>query len=156
MCDKKGKRITIPEDQLLLRHLLEAWLDPNTGEPTSQGFRPMRAEDENCLSVDQLAMTTVVEAFRLCSAQPPEGFGNNVKSTWGISLAELTTLALEAWKDPVSPTGGMPANPAHTVIGFEHLGNNDQTRVARKLKAKAIARGRQYPGAAKPTPTQAV
>ena len=52
MCKKQGTQIVEPE-QLFLRHLLEAWTDPNTGHPTSQAFRPTRTEDEDCLSVDR-------------------------------------------------------------------------------------------------------
>ncbi len=144
MCAKNGLQITAPE-QLFFRHLLEAWLDPDTGQPSSQGFRPMREEDKGCLSMDMANKTSAASAFMLCSSQPPAGFGNSAHSTWGVSLSELTQATLTVWEDPVGATDRLPANPAHAVVDFTSLGNKAQVRAAQRLKAGAAARGCQHP-----------
>jgi hypothetical protein len=149
MCEKRGDQIRAPGDQLVFRHVIDAWVDPGTGHPSSQGFRPTRAEDAGCLSVDRATMTTAEAAFVLCKSLPPEGFGNaNAKSTWAVSLTEVAELRLTLWADPVAAAAPLPANPAHAVIDFEDLTRNDQERLAKKLKAKAIARGCRHPIAA--------
>ncbi len=154
MCDKSGPQITNPPakaGEILYRHLISGWFDPNKpGQPSSQAFRPSK-KDENCLSVDRSSLTTAEAAFGLNVARPPVGFGVPAIETWGVSLEEIIAAGRTAWSDPAmaKPADpphslGLPANPAHGVIDFEGLGRSLQDDAARKLRDAAIIRGRIY------------
>lgn len=142
MCNKSGPQLGAADD-LLHRQVRQEWIDD--GEPSSQAFYPWRDVDDGCWSVDRGSMTTAAAAFRLFTDPKPQGFEGRSAGVWSVSHTEVAGYALTAWEDPVAATATEPANGAHALVEF---GDHDKKRwkgIGRKLKALAIARGRQHP-----------
>lgn len=142
MCNKNGPRIP-SSDEVLIRQVNPAWLDD--GEPSSQSFYPWRDIDEDCMSVDRGSLTTAADAFVLFTSPRPQGFEQPSAGAWGLTVAEIEADGVSAWEDPVAATAETPANAAHAVVEFAPLTKKQQKSIGRKLKAKAIARGRLHP-----------
>jgi len=109
------------------------------GEPSSSAFRPKEADD-NKLSVDRSAVTSVQAAYRLYT-------GNGYKSVavYGVSVAEFGAHGIPCEEDPLAATELLTANPAHAFASFDGLRGSKQRTLAKRIKKVAIARGILHP-----------
>jgi hypothetical protein len=143
--DAPGRSGTWPDnDELLHRQVYPTWL-VDEGEPSSQAFYPWRTRDEGRLSVDRGGLASAREAFELFTSPRPNGFGQPSSGVWSLALSEVREAGLVCRPDPVAATTDGPANPAHALVDFNGIPTHGWKRTGRRLKAKAIARGRQYP-----------
>jgi hypothetical protein len=68
-----------------------------------------------------------------------EVLGLKSDSVWGVSCAEVSTTGLTSAPDPQENF------PSHAIIDFTAHAGNTFRKLAKKLKAKAIARGCLHP-----------
>jgi len=127
---KTGSKITGNPNLIFYRH---AEVDPNTGQPSSQSFCPM-PKDNCCLSLDAGNKTSAQNAYNLFIAN-----GYRADSTWAISLQEFNNERIDVWDD------SQHNNSAHSVADYSIFNKSQQKSISRRLKDKAIGRGRQYP-----------
>ncbi len=134
------------KDELLLRQVSPRVLT-SEAEPSSSAFMP-REVDGGLLSVDRGSKTSPEAAFALFTTPRPNGFGADSAGVWAVSVAELhqpMTAALRALEDPLGATIEAPANPAHALIDFTPYNKSQQKKIAQRLKALALVRGRMHP-----------
>lgn len=114
--------------ELLFRQVPPSWFED--GEPSSQAFRPTK-KDEGMLSVALASKTTAEAAFR----HHTDGLGLKSVGTWAVSVEDVSSVELTAYKDPVD------GDPAHGFIDFRDIGRKPSETKAKILKARAHARG---------------
>ncbi len=100
------------------------------GVPSSLAFRPS-SKDGDCLSVDNGNIHTAQQAYLCFTSQ-----GYSSAGTWSLTVGECHAAGVSVHASPVL------SNQAHCCIDFAGKGAKS---VAKKLKRKAVARGRQYP-----------
>lgn len=108
-------------------------------EPSSQAFQPT-PKDDHKLSVDRSALTTAAEAHALFTST-----GRLSAAVYGLSVQEFQVEELPCVSDPLEAAGEEPANPAHAYADYSAHGVNQQKIKAKRLKQKALARGRLHP-----------
>jgi hypothetical protein len=100
------------------------------GKLTSQAFMPF-PKDEGKLSVYDGDQISAADAYKHYT----EVLGYRANSVWGVSCAEVATTGL---KSEPEPSEGFPS---HALIDFNGHEERDFRKLAKKLKAYAIARG---------------
>ncbi len=119
-------------DDILFRQVHPIWLDG--GRPTSQAFRPT-PKDNNILSVYLGCLLSAEQAY----VHYTENLRFLSAGVWGLSYAEVEQENLTHRHLPVDQ------NPAHGGIDFSGHSKNQQEKISKKLKAKAVIRGRCFP-----------
>jgi hypothetical protein len=132
-----GKRLT-DEDEILFRQIHPSFVEKD-GQPSSQPFHPMD-KDDNKLSVDRSTITDAAAAFGLYIAN-----GHKSAAVYGLSVGEFEEYNLPCVSDPLEATDHQASNPAHAYADFSQHGTNKQKTLAKRLKVKALARGRLHP-----------
>lgn len=107
--------------------------------PTSQAFCPT-PKDDGFLSVDRASKTSAVESFKLFNAN-----GNSSVAVYGVTVGEFKSEAIPCIDDPLEASKDQAANPAHALADYTHHTSGQQKNKAKRLKQKAINRGRLYP-----------
>lgn len=120
-------------ETILLRQAHPKFMD---GElPTSQVFYPF-PKDEGKLSVydgDQISPEDSYHHYTAILA-------NESHSVWGVSGAETQSEGVVPVADPLENF------PSHTLIDFQDMSDKQCRKVAKKLKAHAMARGCLFAG----------
>ncbi len=101
--------------------------------PTSQVFLPF-PKDQGLLSVYDGDQINAAEAH----GHYTHVLGNESHSVWAVTQAEAAGENVPASPDP------RPDFPAHATMDFREKSDNECRKIAKKLKARAIARGCQY------------
>jgi hypothetical protein len=126
------------EDEVLFRQIHPSFVEKD-GRPSSQPFHPTD-KDDNKLSLDRSTITDAAGAFALYI-----GNGHKSAAVYGLSVGEFKEHNLPCVSDPLAATDDRAANPAHAYADFSQHGANKQKTVAKRLKVKALARGRFHP-----------
>jgi hypothetical protein len=127
----------IDESEILFRQIHPSFVED--GQVSSQPFRPTD-KDNNKLSVDRSAITDAEKAFVLYT-----GNGHSSCAVYGLSVGEFKEHELPCVSDPLDAMDGRLANPAHAYADYSQHGANKQKTLAKRLKIKALARGRLHP-----------
>jgi hypothetical protein len=125
------------DEELLFRQIHPDLLDGDV--PASSNFKP-KASDENKLSVDRSSVTTASKAFHLYCEN-----GNKSAAVYALTAQEFGTENIRCFEDPLLDSQERKANPAHAVADYSNHPKSQHEKVAKRLKQKAIARGRQHP-----------
>ena len=104
------------------------------GQLTSQAFMPF-PKDEGKLSVYDGDQVEAADSYRHYT----EVLGNKSDSVWGVSCGEVAGVALTVVSAPLADF------PSHSLIDFTGHPEKNFRKLAKKLKAFAIARRRLYP-----------
>jgi len=104
------------------------------GGLTSQAFMPF-PKDEGKPSVYDGDQITPADSHQHYT----EVLGLRSHSVWGVSCAEVTESGLSSRPDPKQDF------PSHALIDFTAHRENSFRKLAKKLKAKALARGCLHP-----------
>ncbi len=125
------------DDEVLFRQVHPGFMQGDA--PSSQSFMPT-PKDDNKLSVDRSALTTAKDSYRLFT-------GNGFESTavYGLTVGEFRGQDIPCIEDPLEASDGKAANPAHALADYEAHPPSRQKTKAKRLKQKALARGRLYP-----------
>ncbi len=132
-----GEQLTY-EDEILFRQIHPSFVEKD-GYPSSQPFHPTD-KDDNKLSVDRSSITNAAGAFSLYLSK-----GHKSAAVYGLSVGEFKERDLPCVSDPCEATDDQTANPAHAYADFSQHGTNKQKTLAKRLKVKALARGRLHP-----------
>ena len=124
-------------DEVLFRQIHPSFLD--NGKPSSQPFAPT-AKDQDKLSVDRSSLTDAASSFALFT-----GAGHQSVGVYGLTVGEFGAELIPCLSDPLPAVGAEPANPAHAYADFSGHGPSRQKAKAKRLKQKALARGRLHP-----------
>lgn len=108
------------------------------GVPSSSVFRPT-PKDEGKLSVDRSTLTSPKEAFELFLQK-----GYRSIAVFGVSVEEFKSERIRCIADPI--VDSHPKNPAHALADYSQFGQNQRTKIAKRLKKLAVARGQLHPG----------
>jgi hypothetical protein len=102
---------------------------------TSQVFMPF-PKDDGKLSVDDGGLASAEASYR--------HYTNVLKfestGVWSVTKQEANDCGVAAGPDP------LPGNPAHAMIDFASATEKACRKIAKRLKAFAVARGCQYQG----------
>jgi hypothetical protein len=107
--------------------------------PTSQAFAPT-AKDGGYLSVDRSSKTSAAESFKLFN-----GNGSSSAAVYGLTVGEFSVESISCVDDPIEASDGRAANLAHAVADYTPHAAGQQKNKAKRLKQKAIVRGRLHP-----------
>lgn len=99
-------------------------------ELSSQAFYPF-PKDHNLLSVYDGDQISAADAYQHYTAQ----LHLASCGVWGVSCNEVTELGLTSRSDPLEES------PAHAVIDFAGKPDKECRKLAKKLRALALARG---------------
>lgn len=131
-----GDEITDP-DELLFRQIHPSFIE--NGEPSSQPFRPT-PKDRDLLSVDRSALTSASASFDLFIQN-----GYQSAAVYGVTAVEFNDESISCHSDPIPDTDDARGNPAHAVASYQTLNESKKRLVAKRIKAKALARGKLHP-----------
>jgi hypothetical protein len=115
-------------DTLLLRQAHPQFVPD--GQISSQAFFPF-PKDDGLLSVDDGDQITAAQAYLYYTTKL------NLEScgVWAVTKAEVTGESLAALSTPE------PERPSHASVDFRGKSEKECRKIAKKLKAKAHARG---------------
>lgn len=132
------KRLT-DEDELLLRNIHPSWMDGD--KLTSQAFKPT-PKDEDQLSCDRFSKTSPEDCWVLHT----ESKGLESCAVFGVTVGEFNGEGVDCIDDPIVGGSGQVANPAHAIADYSPIpSQNKKEKVAKKIRAKAVARGVLFP-----------
>jgi hypothetical protein len=124
-------------DEVLYRQIHPDLLDANV--PASSNFKP-KASDSNQLSLDRSSLSTPKGAFDLYVDN-----GKKSAAVFGLSVGEFRIENIECFEDPIPATPTTKANLAHAIADFSPHTKSQHEKIAKRLKQKAIQRGKLYP-----------
>jgi hypothetical protein len=107
--------------------------------PASSGFLPTPGDNDE-LSVDRSSITTAGAAFSLYTSG-----GRRSAAVFGVTVGEFRAEGIPCRKDPIPQSPTAPANPAHAIADYKQHGSNQQKKIAKRLKQKAVFRGKLHP-----------
>lgn len=113
---------------ILLRQVHPHFVE--NGEPTSQAFVPNK-EDAGNLSVYDGDRIEPAASY----VHYTETLGNRSAGVWGVTCGEVEEAGLRSAPDPLEHF------PEHAVVDFTAHSAGRYRALAKKLKAKAVARG---------------
>lgn len=125
------------DDEVLFRQVHPSFVQDD--EPSSQPFAPT-PKDENKLSVDRGSLTTPPASHALYVSG-----GRQSAAVFGVSVGEFRAEGCPSEADPLEASEVDPANPAHAFVDYSAHGTNQQKNKAKRLRKRAVARGRLYP-----------
>lgn len=109
------------------------------GQLSSQPFQPTD-KDADKLSVDRSSLTDAAASHALFVEN---GFSS--VAVYALSVKEFSDQDLPCVSDPLPSAEKLKANPAHAYADYSGHGASKQKAIAKRLKQKAIGRGRQHP-----------
>lgn len=109
------------------------------GEPSSQPFLPT-AKDDGKLSVDRSTLTSAEASHALFTRN-----GHRSAAVYGLTVSEFGSEQLDCFPDPLEAAEGQFPNPAHAHADYSPHPVNQHKVKAKRLKQKAVTRGRLYP-----------
>lgn len=122
------------DDTLLFRQAHPNFIE--AGELTSQAFTPFPRDDGH-LSVDDGDQVNAEASFqRYTEEEKLQSAG-----VWAVTASEAEDIDTPAASSPVE------GNPAHAHLDFTNIAIKKHRKFAKKLKIKAIQRGRLHPSA---------
>jgi hypothetical protein len=104
------------------------------GQLTSQAFTPF-PKDNGKLSVYDGDQISAADSHKHYT----EVLGYQSESVWGLTCAEVSAAGLNSMPAPVNNS------PHHAVVDFSSHSDKSIRKLAKKLKACAIARGCLHP-----------
>ena len=107
--------------------------------PTSQAFAPT-PKDDGFLSVDRSSMTSASDSHRLFTSN-----GHSSSAVYGVTVGEFSAEEIPCIAAPIKASETQAANDAHALANYNPHTPNQQKNKAKRLKQKAIARGRLHP-----------
>ncbi|WP_461344011.1 hypothetical protein [Brevundimonas sp. GN22] len=125
----------IDDNEILYRQIHPSFIVG--GVPSSQGFQPT-PKDDNKLSVDRSTIFSASESYDNYTSG-----GLASSGVYGVSVAEFREENIECVSDPLPKTAKRDENPAHALADYKNVEKVKHT--AKRLKNKAIARGRSHP-----------
>lgn len=125
------------DEEVLFRQVHPSFMQGDA--PSSQSFMPT-PKDNNKLSVDRSALTTAKDSYGLYT-----GNGFESAAVYGLTVGEFRGQDIPCIGDPLDASDGKAANPAHALADYEAHAPSRQKTKAKRLKQKALARGRLYP-----------
>lgn len=131
-----SKQLT-DENELLFRQIHPDLLDGDV--PASTNFKPKKS-DENKLSADRSSKTTAAQSFELYTSS-----GLSSIAVYALSVGEFAQERVPCFDDPIEASGELKANPAHSIADFSEHTTSQQDKMAKRLKQKAVLRGKQHP-----------
>lgn len=127
------------DSELLWRNVHPSFWDEDGGQPSSQAFRPT-AKDEGLMSVAREARVSAQDHF----VDYTETHCLQSAGVWALSVAEVVSLELDLEHDEYVESR-QPCPTGHTSIGFLALSGSQASKMGRRLRALAVARGKQAP-----------
>lgn len=129
-------------DEELFRHVPLRHIENDL--PSPKAFQP-REKDQGLLSVNRSTLTTACDSHMLFTTSKPDGFSGESTGDWAVTVEEVIGCSLTWRSAPIAADliARTPANPAHAVVDF--TGTVDKLDTARRLRERAVARGRRYP-----------
>lgn len=124
-------------DEVLFRQVHPNFMQGDL--PSSQSFMPT-SKDNNMLSVDRSSLTTAKESCELF-----RGNGFDSGAVYGVTVGEFREQGIPCIGEPLDATDGQAANPAHAFADYTAHAPSLQKTKAKRLKQKALLRGRLYP-----------
>lgn len=124
-------------DEILFRQIHPSFL--SGGRPASDRFRP-QPNDVGRMSVDRSALTTASQSHHLYTSD-----GLASAAVFGVSVSEFAEENLSCFSDPLPATGASSANPAHAVVNFIPIPEEQWKLISKRLAVKAANRGQLYP-----------
>ncbi|MEY2149900.1 hypothetical protein AB7849_03165 [Rhodanobacter sp. 115] len=100
------------------------------GKLTSQAFYPF-PKDDGKLSAYDGDQISAAAAFEHYTTK----IGFESRGVWGVDCKEVNEVGLECQPDP------LPESPAHALIDFGKSTEKECRKLAKRLKAFALARG---------------
>ena len=125
------------DEEVLFRQVHPRFMQGDA--PSSQSFMPT-PKDDNKLSVDRSALTTAKDSHGLYT-----GNGFESVAVYGLTVGEFREQEIPCIGNPLDASDGIAANPAHALADYEAHAPSRQKTKAKRLKQKALARGRLYP-----------
>jgi hypothetical protein len=125
------------EAEVLFRQVHPTFYE--NGVPSSQPFKPTE-KDENLLSLDRSSLTSPAASHDAYVAS-----GLMSSAVYGLSVGEFETQSIDCRADPIEAKEGQSKNVAHSVADFSPHKTSQQKNIAKRLKLKAISRGRLHP-----------
>lgn len=107
--------------------------------PSSQAFNPT-PKDNNKLSVDRSSLTDAASSYELFISA-----GHKSAAVFGVSMSEFSHEGIDCFSDPIPVSDNNNGNPAHALADYSPHTQGQQKNKAKRLKAKAIARGQLFP-----------
>jgi hypothetical protein len=127
------------DNEVLYRQIHPDLMDGDV--PASSNFVPKRS-DNNELSLDRSSITSADAAFTLYT-----GAGYLSVAVYGVAVGEFRAEKISCREDPIALTPSTWANPAHAVADYSAHSPNQQKTIGKRIKQKAIARGKLHPRA---------
>ncbi|AUW46857.1 hypothetical protein [Rhizobium leguminosarum] len=132
------------KDEILFRQIHPSFiqdgeLSSQPFTPTSQAFAPT-PKDEGYLSVDRSSMTSAGDSYRLFTSN-----GHASSAVYGVTVGEFCEQAIACIQAPIQASENQTANPAHALADYNPHKSGQQKNKAKRLKQRAIARGRLHP-----------
>ena len=127
----------IDEAEVLFRQVHPTFYE--NGVPSSQPFKPTE-KDENLLSVDRSSLTSAAASHESYVAG-----GLSSSAVYGLTVGEFLVETIDCRPDPLEENEGQAKNEAHSVADYSQHKSNQQKIIAKRLKIRAIARGRLHP-----------
>ena len=118
-------------DSLLLRQVHPNFFQD--GQLSSQAFSPS-PKDKGKLSVYDGKLISPAQSFEHYTQK----LGFQSVGVWGVNNVEVIETGLTSAPDP------LPNSPAHALINFGNASDKECRKLAKKLKAFALARGVLY------------
>jgi hypothetical protein len=122
--------------------LLYGQIHPNLLDgdvPASTNFCP-KASDNSELSLDRSSITSAAAAFELFNSN-----GYSSAAVYALTVSEFGEEQIPCREDGIVATATTKANPAHAIADYSSHTNNQQKKTAKRLKRKAVARGKLHP-----------
>ncbi len=132
------------DDEILFRQIHPSFMqgDDLSSQPflpTSQAFAPTPKDDDK-LSLDRSSLTTPSDSYYLFKRN-----GHSSTAVYGLSVGEFKGEDIACQADPIEETNEQEANPAHALADYSKHKQNQQKNKAKRLKQRAIARGKLHP-----------
>jgi hypothetical protein len=109
------------------------------GVPSSQPFKPTE-KDQNQLSVDRSSVTSADLSHQAYLAT-----GLASAAVYGLTVGEFGAESIECLANPLEEKEDQAKNAAHSLADYSPHNSNQQKNIAKRLKLKALARGRLHP-----------
>jgi hypothetical protein len=123
--------------EILFRQIHPSFIEK--GVPSSQPFKPTE-KDQNQLSVDRSSLTSADLSHQVYLAT-----GLASVAVYGLTVGEFGAESIECLADPLEEKEDQPENAAHSLADYSSHKSNQQKNIAKRLKLKALARGRLHP-----------
>lgn len=140
MTEQEAEVPPFAADEVLWRNVHPSFWDRNNNQPSSQAFRPT-PKDESRLSVARSSVVSAIDHFNDFT----RNLGLESSGVWSVTVQEAEDESLGLDHDEHRLCGPHPKG--HTSLLFQEHSKSQWDRIARRLRGKAMKRGRQAPPA---------